>query len=213
MFVRIQSIYCVLRAGNHVPVTTSESINASRDARSKVKAKRGYRVTVSPTAHRWLYNFGYEPLGQELDSVTEQTAGMIERTLLLASDRHADARMQLVGTRVERDSAAGRDCAQMDEPSRTTSGRRLTIAAALLFVLLFISITTVACDSSSAAGCRRASSFLSQESSVLRASDISFLAAKKLQPKAEGKERVFNCSKQRSPQWQKLKPYKGSVEE
>jgi len=96
-------------------------------------------------------------------------------------------------------------------PSPMTSridGRRLAGAAAGILAVLFLFSSVAACDSSSSAGCQPATSFLwGGPSAEAQADTLILAAAKKLEPK----KRVFNCSKQRSPQWQRLKPYRGEV--
>ena len=91
-------------------------------------------------------------------------------------------------------------------------GRRVARAAAGVLVVLMVSAALVACGPSGG-GCRRASSSLVIDgSNGVVSSGIGTLTGPVSAHASPGKDkRRFNCTKQESPVWQQLKPYRGSI--
>lgn len=93
------------------------------------------------------------------------------------------------------------------------SRRRCGTAAACVVALLLLSATLTACDPS-ADGCRRVSSFLyGSQVALKRDTGVATFRMPNLEVRPEKREdeRRFNCTKQESPQWNKLKRHKGSI--
>lgn len=109
---------------------------------------------------------------------------------------------------IERDGSR-----QPPEPTHRTLGRRFVRASAGVLVLMLLGAMLMACGPSGA-GCRRASS---SSSTVVTDSGIAPIHAGTLmgpfpaQPRPAKDERRFNCTKQESPVWKKLKSHKGSI--
>lgn len=81
-----------------------------------------------------------------------------------------------------------------------------------MLIVLLLCASLMACDPSAGAGCKFAASFARQPLSSTITADFALKPPKdKSKPTSEKKERIANCTKQNSPQWAKLKSYRGKI--
>jgi hypothetical protein len=82
-----------------------------------------------------------------------------------------------------------------------------------MLVLLLLGAALVACGPTVGGGCRRASTslVLTDSARIVPPRASTLMGPFPAQPRPAKDDRRFNCTKQESPVWKKLKAYKGSI--